>query len=1463
MKSYPRSPDDGVLDREENVTSDDLQAMKDMIGSIKKDPSLLYKLSSLPAGASAATVNSNQAPAGYVDNDDQTDVSSLGMMSSSDHQPSAALPQSGRASYGSPGPGINVHKRMAGGSFHSQISRQNHDAEIALRMQSLRAKRGLLATHLNNKSGRKANGQHHTSTATGMNIIKDGTNIGGSSSNERTSGLDSSNNDRTERPLRMEDNSVMSSVPEREPEKSCLPLKSSDSAIESPSHSSSNDNRNSLKQNRSERISADEPRMKSPPPDKFPELIASDEANNLRKGPHVRKRGHQPGPKDDSSTKSTDNGRRSEGETSGFEVSRNTESRLDRQNQQGIEGSLEISDSERGSRSAQHRRSKSSSNDSVNSRVRQDSRRERRKGGSVHVPSSQYPPPTQRSRVRDEESARQKLKQIESMSLKGDSDGVARASRRKELESRARKEFAQDLSPRNSPPSQARGMSARQQNPRDRESMSLAGDDGVARQRRMKELESKTRRESKLSALAYTNQRPEPLSGSAGSAGPVSSPQPQRRRGRGGEKSARQKLREIESTSLMGDFEGARERRRKELESISRRERNHEGSLMTTSSEPASHESNQPPQASPSDPLQSPTPTYQFKRRQSKTRLRRRLSNSERSVTNVGVDSQETARQETNQRQIESTISQRRVSNSEPSPSLNNLVEGRENPQQRRLSNSESSPALSQMVEPAKDNVTLTGTMSLADTRARTLSQERRRFVRRTSGASVDSESRGSVIRRLRRMTKPSKRVTNAAGEPESPAKTTVAGSDQGSEDQAQHFNSSFGSKSGHRSNGSGLISRLKNTSQIGLASPIPSPHLGNGQNRLHHTTHDVENVERGSNADSSDHERQAKSSSGSRGGGSLPPGNPYMTTEADNDDVSVGIELALRAGQVPRMVDHKGRCLFHPHIRLQKPKLFGGWKILFKHCPDCAVEHMKKTQEQLARNQQRQNRKKKKHKHRERDRMKSSSSKSFERSERSFDQSEDRLVAEDPIIGKQVGDEVTNDSTHKKRHRRKKHSSRNRREKSGTDAEDYHQQQSKAGQLKDHLGPPPLSSDRSSLRDDDSVVRDDATVQVDAPAPPPRPHDEPEEDAGSRRRSMEEFLSQADYDPDSLPRQPDQEAIVRDLARPMKDQPLQLDKVPFNHPPPLSSGDPDVEESLALVDFKKPKSKKVNGLPWSDYNGQSGRYTGEVNEEYLPHGHGEMVYDRGHVSSGIWYNGVLDTEECSIPGVKEKYTPDRLSKYSIGDKGSDVDMIIEGKKATAAAVGEIRPNDGAFVRRSDGSWTYAIVKSRSHGDNPTIKFKVNARGSTKAFPTSQWGTYVRRIKLRAPAAPTPPMNRGRQKEPPASLSSFLERNNTPSMGGSSSVAGNMMLRRLDADDLSVGSAQSAPLINRSTDNLTTAKMKIRQRSRSRSRNRKNVTTLPLLFSSSMSVSEENEGHNNDDWETASGSGYRLRGIDP
>merc|ERR1711957_349446 len=211
------------------------------------------------------------------------------------------------------------------------------------------------------------------------------------------------------------------------------------------------------------------------------------------------------------------------------------------------------------------------------------------------------------------------------------------------------------------------------------------------------------------------------------------------------------------------------------------------------------------------------------------------------------------------------------------------------------------------------------------------------------------------------------------------------------------------------------------------------------------------------------------------------------------------------------------------------------------------------------------------------------------------------------------------------------------------------------------------------------------------------------------------------------------------------------------------------------------------------------------------------------------------------------------------------------GKKETATAVALIRRNSAAWVRRSDSSWTYAIVKDHIYEDNSKVKairFKVNLRGSTKAFPASQWGTYVRRIKKRAPPdAPATMSSYDCRNQRSSTLGDFLDSKTAEArnkVGSSISIAGGN-LQRVISGDVSVSSANSAPLVGNVSQklNLTTGKMRVRTRSRSRSRNRKNITTLPLLFSSSMSVTEENEGNNNDDWETASGSGYRLRGIDP
>jgi hypothetical protein len=46
--------------------------------------------------------------------------------------------------------------------------------------------------------------------------------------------------------------------------------------------------------------------------------------------------------------------------------------------------------------------------------------------------------------------------------------------------------------------------------------------------------------------------------------------------------------------------------------------------------------------------------------------------------------------------------------------------------------------------------------------------------------------------------------------------------------------------------------------------------------------------------------------------------------------------------------------------------------------------------------------------------------------------------------------------------------------------------------------------------------------------------------------------------------------------------------------------------------------------MEWIDLNGDSGRYTGEVNSDKQPHGFGVMKYDFGLIAEGDWNNGVL-----------------------------------------------------------------------------------------------------------------------------------------------------------------------------------------------------------------------------------------------
>jgi len=57
---------------------------------------------------------------------------------------------------------------------------------------------------------------------------------------------------------------------------------------------------------------------------------------------------------------------------------------------------------------------------------------------------------------------------------------------------------------------------------------------------------------------------------------------------------------------------------------------------------------------------------------------------------------------------------------------------------------------------------------------------------------------------------------------------------------------------------------------------------------------------------------------------------------------------------------------------------------------------------------------------------------------------------------------------------------------------------------------------------------------------------------------------------------------------------------------------------------FDGREKTNVRGLDWTDLNGGSGRYTGEVDNDQLPHGRGVMKYDYGLIAEGEWVHGVL-----------------------------------------------------------------------------------------------------------------------------------------------------------------------------------------------------------------------------------------------
>jgi hypothetical protein len=83
---------------------------------------------------------------------------------------------------------------------------------------------------------------------------------------------------------------------------------------------------------------------------------------------------------------------------------------------------------------------------------------------------------------------------------------------------------------------------------------------------------------------------------------------------------------------------------------------------------------------------------------------------------------------------------------------------------------------------------------------------------------------------------------------------------------------------------------------------------------------------------------------------------------------------------------------------------------------------------------------------------------------------------------------------------------------------------------------------------------------------------------------------------------------------------------------------------------------------------------------------------------------------------------------YSLGDFGNAEDMTeLNVTEAKLLSVG-----DFAFVRRSDGRYSYSVIveaPKASTGKEPFIKFRLDQKGFTKTIPMTFWAAN---IKLRS-----------------------------------------------------------------------------------------------------------------------------------
>lgn len=242
-------------------------------------------------------------------------------------------------------------------------------------------------------------------------------------------------------------------------------------------------------------------------------------------------------------------------------------------------------------------------------------------------------------------------------------------------------------------------------------------------------------------------------------------------------------------------------------------------------------------------------------------------------------------------------------------------------------------------------------------------------------------------------------------------------------------------------------------------------------------------------------------------------------------------------------------------------------------------------------------------------------------------------------------------------------------------------------------------------------------------------------------------------------------------------------------------AGDISVATCDAPTPTPRDETTRIISLPWRISNNGThdiiGRYTGDINDNFQPHGRGTLRYGEGNNNNitGQWKNGELvnnkqkssttttyhyhsfqqrhssdgrrriyrrsNSVPSSLPTTHEEdgrqhdetYHHERHQHHSDSIQSSTTgcqtslanfgynlgDEVKEDYHMATEALqnaSSLKALDFAFVLRSNGTWTYSVVAERSyHKDlGLVLRFVLDKKGTTKTLKRKYWERGVRTV---------------------------------------------------------------------------------------------------------------------------------------